>query len=139
MFEVMVTRLHQSRPFPVARRKLTESEHGFDDAENRLRPLFARGVEIASLLRLRPTRHRLDRRLIEPVLWASGEAPGQRRMVRLPAHCDHRVYARFLAGVDGRDAEIAVSVSNVSVSPSVSGKAPSLSSVGSIYCLSLDA
>ncbi len=41
-----------ARLFQSAHRKLTESGHGFDDAEHRLRGLFAQSVEIAAFRRL---------------------------------------------------------------------------------------
>src|SRR5208282_4374110 len=48
--------------FEPTQGKLTESEHGFDDAEHGFRRLFAQGVERAAFRRLQFMGHRLDRR-----------------------------------------------------------------------------
>src|SRR5271154_3962989 len=92
--------------FESAQRKLTESEHGFDDAEHRFRGLLAQGIERPALRRLQPMRHRRDRRWI---FWRGRrrlESFLQRWMMRLTAHGNQRFDPRLLASLDIRRAEI---------------------------------
>src|ERR1700680_2588103 len=76
--------------FESPQRKLTESEHGFDDAEHWFRGLLAQGIERPAFRRLQPMRPRRDRRRI---FWRGRrrrEAFLQRWMMRLTAHGDQR-------------------------------------------------
>ena len=77
-----------AHPVQPAERKLAEPERRFDDAEHRLRSVFALGVELPAFRRPEPMRHGFDRRRIVRRGRRFLEAFGERRMMRLTAHRD---------------------------------------------------
>src|SRR5271156_1818412 len=83
-----------ARVFQSAQRKLTESEDRFDNAEYRLRGLFAQGIKRAALRRLHAMRHGFDRRRIFGRRQRWFEALLQRRIMRLTARRDQRFDSR---------------------------------------------
>ena len=86
---------------------MTESQRRFDDPEHRLRDLLAQRVKRPACRRLQPMGHGLDRRWMFRRLRRRFEALGQRRVMRLTAHCDQRFDPRLRASRDIRRAEIA--------------------------------
>src|ERR1019366_768705 len=91
-----------------AQQKLPEAHHRFDDAKHRLRNLFAQGIEFPALWRLQPVRHGLNRRGILRRQWRIRKALGQRRVMRLAPHRDHRLDLRHRTGRHIRRAEITI-------------------------------
>ena len=120
-----------------AQQKLTESEHGLDNAEHRLGSVFAQGVKFLAFGRLQAVGHGLDRRWI---FWRSrsrGEALAQGWMMRVPAHGEQRLDRGRLARLYIGLAEVTVVAQQRFDLAQLFGRALVLASIGSSCCLSL--
>src|SRR6266481_1560106 len=95
-----------------AQQELAESEDRFDDAEHWFRDLFTQRIELPAFWRFQPMRHGLDRRWVFRRGRWIGEALGQRWMMRLSAHGEHRfellLVVRGLNNIDGNHQKTAL-------------------------------
>ena len=101
--------------------------------------LLAQGVELLAFGRLQTMAHGFKRRRVLGSYWCLGEALGQRRIVRLPAHRNHRLDLGRSAPRHVGFAEVTVGRQQRVRLAKLLGRAPIRSSIGSIWCLSFGA